>query len=88
MSELFKLHLFIYVDPETNLRIIYVCEDNSPALKEELERSCKAIFTELEKRKLLEAIEMCESDMFSRISKLDSCFKVKFRHGRGAERSD
>ncbi len=69
ISESFKLHLFIYVDLETNLRFVYVCEDNNEALKKDLESSCQQTVKELEKRKLMEAIEICESDMFSKISK-------------------
>ena len=29
MSESFKLHIYIYVEEESNLRFVYVCDDNS-----------------------------------------------------------
>ena len=69
MTEAFKLHVFIYIEEESNLRFVYVCEDNSKGLMEELRLSVEGIIRELKAQKLIDAIEMCESDMFSKISK-------------------
>ena len=70
MTEAFKLHVFIYIEEESNLRFVYVCEENTKELMEELRVSVEAIIRELKRQKLIDAIEMCETDMFSKISKL------------------
>jgi hypothetical protein len=69
MTEAFKLHIFIYIEEESNMRFVYVCEENSKELMEELRVSVEAIIRELKGQKLIDAIEMCETDMFSKISK-------------------
>jgi hypothetical protein len=43
MSESFKLHIYIYVEEESNLRFIYVCDDNSKTLMEDLTSSTEKI---------------------------------------------
>jgi hypothetical protein len=73
MTEQFKLHIFIYVDPDTNLRFCFVCEDATETLRRELHSFALGIMQEFTRKKLLDAIEVCETDMFSRISKLDEC---------------
>lgn len=69
MTEQFKLNVFIYVDPDTNLRFTFICEDNNEVLRRELHGFSLSIIQEFQKKKLLYAIEVCETDMFSRISK-------------------
>ena len=69
MTESFKLHVFIYIEEESNLRFIYVCEEGPKELMEELRVSVEATIRELKAQKLIDAIELCESDMFSKISK-------------------
>jgi hypothetical protein len=71
MTESYKLHVFICIEQESNLRFIFVCEEKSEALMQELHGSVLAIADELKKQGLLQAIELCESDMFSKISKLN-----------------
>lgn len=70
MTESYKLHVFICIEQESNLRFIFVCEDNSEALMQELHGSVLNMVDEFKKQGLLEAMELCESDMFSKISKL------------------
>jgi hypothetical protein len=52
--------VFIYIEPESNLRFVFVCEDNSEKLKLELHGSCLSMVNDFKKRGLLEAIELCE----------------------------
>ncbi len=47
MTEGFKLHVFIYIEEESNLRFIYVCEDNPKELMEELKTSVENTIREL-----------------------------------------
>jgi hypothetical protein len=75
MTEAYKLHIFIYIEEESNLRFVYVCEDDSKELMEELRTSIESIIRELKAQKLIDAIEVCESDMFSKISKLSLVVK-------------
>jgi hypothetical protein len=70
MTEGFKLNVFIYIEEESNLRFVYVCEDGTKDLMEELKTSVENTIRELKAQKLIDAIELCESDMFSKISKL------------------
>ena len=79
MTEAFKLHVFIYIEEESNLRFVYVCEENTKELMEELRVSVESTIRELKGQKLIDAIEMCETDMFSKISKL--VFFDTYRHG-------
>ena len=38
MTEQFKLYIYIHIDPESNIRFIFVCEENSKAKKEMLDK--------------------------------------------------
>jgi hypothetical protein len=69
MTESYKLHVFICIESDSNLRFIFVCEDNSESLMQELHGSVLNMVDEFKKQGLLEAMELCESDMFSKISK-------------------
>jgi hypothetical protein len=69
MSEELKLHVFIQMEIETNLRFLYVCEENSHSLQQELQLSTDIIKEKLIEKGLLEALALCETDMFSKISK-------------------
>lgn len=72
MTEAYKLHVFIHLDPESELRTVFVCEGNTGALRAELEKAIEAILYEFRRRKLFEVIDQCEADMFSRISKSEA----------------
>lgn len=53
---------------------------------QELHGSVLGMVDEFKKQKLLEAIELCESDMFSKISKHSHCLMIfPHRYARGAE---
>ncbi len=69
MTESYKLRVFICIEPDSNLRFIFVCDDNSESLKQELHGSVLNMIDGFKKQGLLEAMELCESDMFSKISK-------------------
>ena len=69
MTESFKLHVFFFIDEETNLRYVFVCEDNSEALQDELHGCVVKMMEDFGKKKVPQAIDVSESDMFSRLSK-------------------
>ena len=69
MSEAFKLHVFLHIDDETNLRFAFVCEENNQQIKKELHGFCLSLLKDFKMKKIPEAIDISESDMFSRISK-------------------
>lgn len=69
MTETYKLHVYIHIDEETNLRTVFVCEEASEELKKELSNFTNEYLGQFRKEDILEAIDACESDMFSRISK-------------------
>jgi hypothetical protein len=43
MTESYKLHVFICIEQESNLRFIFVCEEKSEALMQELHGSVLAM---------------------------------------------
>lgn len=69
MTESYKLHVFIHIDKETYLRTVMVCDQNSDTLKKELMQATSNIHREFTRHQIHDAIDTCESDMFSRISK-------------------
>ena len=85
MTESYKLRVFICIEPDSNLRFIFVCEDNSESLKQELHGSVLNMIDEFKKQGLLEAMELCESDMFSKISKQYFIYIYVYRYARGPE---
>jgi hypothetical protein len=79
------LHVFICIEQDSNLRFIFVCEDNSEPLMQELHGSVLNMVDEFKKQGLLEAMELCESDMFSKISKR-LCWVISvYRYARGTK---
>ena len=83
MTEQFKLHVFIHVDPESNLRFVFVCDDNNERLMNELHGCCINIIDDFRRKNILDAIDMCESDMFSKKSKCFFISQLYYRYERG-----
>jgi hypothetical protein len=48
MTEEFRLNLFIYMDKESEVKIVYICEDGSIPLRRMLLSSCQKIMEELD----------------------------------------
>jgi hypothetical protein len=59
MTETYKLHVFICIEPDSNLRFIFVCDGNIESLKQELHGSVLNMIDEFKKQGLLEAMELC-----------------------------
>lgn len=85
MTEAYKLSIFIHIDEETSLRTVFVCDTESEELKQELTSFVKNMLSQFKGREIPDAIDVCETDMFSRLSKFIFTSSGLFRHGRGHE---
>jgi len=83
MTEEFRFNMFVHIEQNTPLKMIFITEDNSKEFLEELEGCCVNIFEEFEKNKLSETIIQCEVNQFTKLSKFS--FFNKIRSQRSSE---
>jgi hypothetical protein len=69
MTEEYRLNVFFHFEQSSNLKMIFVSEDQSPTLLNELEHISSLIFTQFDKSKITEGLETCERMMNDKISK-------------------
>lgn len=69
LTEEYKLSVFFFYEKESNLRVIYVCEEAKAELKQEFTECAELLCTELQKRKITSTLDVCEKQMFEKQSK-------------------
>ena len=52
MTEDYKLSVFFHLEEYSSLKLIYVCEEETPDLLKEFEESAELMFKEFEKKKI------------------------------------
>lgn len=66
MTEEFRLNVFFHMEQYSNLKLIFVAEDHSPELMNELELISEQIFREFDKKNITKTLEICEKQMFEK----------------------
>ena len=64
MTEQFKLPVFFSYYQDSELKIVFVCEDENEEASTKLSEIAQNIFRDLEKQKLIDFIKTSEQNMF------------------------
>jgi hypothetical protein len=69
LTEEFRLNLFIHLEPNTNIRVVFASEESTSELKEEFTNMSSALCMELKTAEITDILGICEKKMSERQSK-------------------